>query len=135
MNYVEGASMLVSRQFIDEIGLLCEDYHLYFEEADWAIRAKGRFKLGYAPQSVIYHKIGGSIGTSSNPANMSYISDYFNVRNRILFTRKFYPVALPTVYLVLFGSMFLRIMLGKLDRAAMILKLMFGISTENRPLP
>lgn len=135
MNYVEGASMLVSRQFIDEIGLLCEDYHLYFEEADWANRAKGRFRLGYAPQSIVYHKVGGSIGTSSNPANMSYISDYFNVRNRILFTRKFYPVALPTVYLVLFGSMLLRIMLGKLDRAAMILRLMFGISVENGPLP
>lgn len=134
MNYVEGASMLVSRQFLDEIGLMCEDYFLYFEEADWAIRAKGLFGLGYAPQSFVYHKIGGSIGTSSNPAIMSYTSDYFNIRNRLLFTRRFYPAALPTVWLVLVGSLLLRIILGKWDRAAMIFRLMFGISADNRPL-
>ena len=124
MNYVEGASMLVSRQFLDEVGLLCEDYFLYFEEADWAIRAKGRFKLGYAAQSIVYHKVGGSIGTSSNPAKMSYTSDYFNIRNRLLFTRRFYPSALPTVRLVIFGAMLLRLCLGKWKRAAMVFRLL-----------
>ena len=95
MNYVEGASMLVTRQFLEEIGIMCEDYFLYFEEADWAIRAEGRFKLAYAPESIVYHKVGGSIGTSSNPAKKSYTCDYFNIRNRLLFTRRFYPTALP----------------------------------------
>lgn len=133
MNYVEGASMLVSRQFLDEVGLLCEDYFLYFEEADWAIRADGRFKLAYAPESIVYHKVGSSIGTSSNPAKMSYTSDYFNIRNRLLFTRRYYPTALPAVYLILFCSILLRIILGKWDRAVMIFKLMFGISANIRP--
>lgn len=128
MNYVEGASMLVSRQFLEGIGLLCEDYFLYFEEADWAIRAEGRFELGYAPLSVVFHKVGSSIGTSSNPAAMSYTSDYFNIRNRLLFTRRFYPEALPTVWLVVFGAFLLRLLLGKWDRAAMIFRLMFNSS-------
>lgn len=135
MNYVEGASMLVSKEFLEKIGLLCEDYFLYFEEADWAIRAEGYFTLAYAPESLIYHKVGGSIGTSSNPATMSYTSDYFNVRNRILFTRRFYPAALPTVYIVLFGAMLLRIILGKRDRAMMIFKTILGISADFRPKP
>ena len=126
MNYVEGASMLVSRRFLDEVGLLYEDYFLYFEEADWAIRAKGRFGLGYAPQSIVYHKIGGSIGTSSNPGKMSYTSDYFNIRNRLLFTRRFYPSSLPMVRLVIVGSLLLRLCLGKWDRAMMIFKLLCG---------
>jgi GT2 family glycosyltransferase len=126
MNYVDGASMLVSRQFLDEIGLLCEDYFLYFEEADWAIRAKGRFKLGYAHKSIVYHKVGGSIGTSSNPAKMSYTSDYYNIRNRLLFTRRFYPAALPTVWLVIVGSLLLRLCIGKWDRAVMIFWLLRG---------
>jgi GT2 family glycosyltransferase len=135
MNYVEGASMLVSRKFVDVVGLLCEDYFLFFEEADWAMRAKGRFKLGYAPQSIVYHKVGGSIGTNSSPAKMSYLCDYFNIRNRIFFTRRFYPAALPTVYLTLFGSLVLRIVLGKWDRAVMILKMMFRFSADfQRPL-
>jgi GT2 family glycosyltransferase len=124
MNYVEGASMLVSRRFLEEIGLLCEDYFLYFEEADWAIRANGRFSLGYAPQSIVYHKVGGSIGTSSNPARKSYVSDFYNIRNRLLFTRRFYPAALPTVRLVIIGALLLRLCMGKWDRAVMILRLL-----------
>lgn len=124
MNYVEGASMLVSRQFINEVGLLCEDYFLYFEEADWANRAEGRFRMGYAPESVVYHKIGGSIGTSSNPVKMSYTSDFFNIRNRLLFTRRFYPAALPTVWLIIVGALLLRICMGKWDRAMMIFRLL-----------
>lgn len=134
MNYVEGASMLVSRQFLEEIGLMCEDYFLYFEEADWAIRAKGRFQLAYAPQSVVYHKVGKSIGTSSNPAKKSYTCDYFNIRNRILFTRRFYPAALPIIYLVLLGALLLRLFLGKWDRAVMILKLLFGYADRQHDM-
>jgi GT2 family glycosyltransferase len=128
MNYVEGASMLVSRKFVEEIGMMCEDYFLYFEEADWAIRAKGRFQMAYAQQSVVYHKVGASIGTSSNPARKSIVCDYFNIRNRILFTRRFFPAALPIIYLLIFGALLLRICLGKWDRVWMIAKLLFGYS-------
>lgn len=125
MNYVEGASMLASRQFIEEVGLLCEDYFLYFEEADWAIRAsKGRFTLAYAPQSVVYHKVGSSIGTSSNPARKSFVCDFYNIRNRILFARRHYPATLPTIYLVLVGEILLRVLYGKWDRVGMIIGLM-----------
>ncbi|MDD2542218.1 MAG: glycosyltransferase family 2 protein [Desulfuromonadaceae bacterium] len=133
MNYVEGASTLVSRQFLDEVGLLCEDYFLYFEEADWAIRANGRFSLGYAAQSVVYHKVGGSIGTSSNPVTKSYTSDYFNIRNRLLFTRRFYPAALPTVWLVIVGALLLRLCLGKWDRAAMISRVLCNRCNVTKP--
>jgi GT2 family glycosyltransferase len=135
MNYVEGASMLVSRKFLTEVGLLCEDYFLYFEEADWAIRAKGSFNLGYAAQSIVYHKIGGSIGTSSNPAKMSYTGDYFNIRNRLLFTRRFYPKALPTVWLVVVGALLLRLCIGKWDRAAMIFRILCGSCRQYELLP
>lgn len=125
MNYVEGASMLVSVNFLAEIGLMCEDYFLYFEEADWAIRAEGRFELAYAPGSVVYHKVGASIGTGSNPGKKSYTCDYYNIRNRILFTRRYYPAALPAVYFFLFAELLLRLLLGKWDRASMIFNLMF----------
>lgn len=135
MNYVEGASMFVSSRFLAEIGLLSEDYFLYFEEVDWAIRAKGLFKLGYAPQSVVYHKVGGSIGTSSNPARKSLVCDFYNIRNRILFARRHYPATLPTIYLVLMVEILIRILCGKWDRACMILGLMIrgGYSRDVGP--
>lgn len=135
MNYVEGASMLASRRFIETIGLMCEDYFLYFEETDWALRAAGRFKLGYAPDSVVYHKIGSSIGTDSHPARKSFTCDYYNIRNRILFTRRFYPRTLPLIYLVLLGETLLRLCYGKWDRAGMILGLMLrgGTTPDGTP--
>lgn len=132
MNYVVGASVLVSRQLLEEVGLMCEDYFLYFEEADWAMRSKGRFSLAYAPLSVVYHKIGSSIGTRTNPAAKSIVCDYFNIRNRIVFTRKFFPEALPTVYLTLLGELFVRLILGRMDRVIMILKLLFGYFTDEK---
>jgi GT2 family glycosyltransferase len=63
MDGVQGASMLVSKRFLQEVGLLSEDYFLYFEEHDWAARARrSGFRLGYSARSVVYHKEGRSTG-------------------------------------------------------------------------
>lgn len=130
MNYVVGASMLVSRRFLAEIGFLCEEYFLFFEETDWAIRAKGRYSLAYAAESIVYHKVGASIGTSSNPHKKSFICDYFSIRNRLFFTWKFYPYALPTVYLMLLLTLAGRVLMGKWDRARMILQLFVDFNSQ-----
>lgn len=125
MNYVEGASLLISRDFLQQIGLMCEDYFLFFEEADWAIRAKGRFLLTYAAESIVYHKVGSSIGTSSNPREKSYTCDYYNIRNRLYFTAKYYPYALLSVCMLLAFTFATRVLLFKWDRVAMILKIIY----------
>lgn len=126
MSYPVGASVMVSRPFLQEVGLMCEEYFLYFEELDWVLRARGRFRMVYAPESIVYHKVGGSIGTSSNPGRKSLACDYWNARNRIFFTRRFFPWALPTVYLALFGTLLTRIILGRWDRVRMLLPLLAG---------
>lgn len=128
MDYVIGASMLVSQRFVREIGLMSEEYFLFYEELDWAERSRGVFSLAYAPKSIVYHKVGKTIGTSSDPRKKSYLCDYYTIRNRILFTRKFFPLALPTVYLVSLGAFIIRVLLGKWDRALMVLSIIFGAS-------
>lgn len=115
--------MLVSRDFLREVGLLSEDYFLYFEELDWAVRAKGKFELAYAPQSIVYHKEGGSAGARSTEAEKSWVADYHFIRNRIVFTRKFLPAMLPTVYFALFIALLRRARRGRWDRVRMIAKL------------
>ena len=100
IDYVIGASMLVSKEFIKEVGLMCEDYFLYFEELDWTLRGREKgYQLGYCWQSKVYHKEGGSIGSSSKGQEKSEIADYYGLRNRILFTKKFFPKYLLSVYL------------------------------------
>jgi hypothetical protein len=61
------------------------------------------------------------------------ICDYYNIRGRLLFTRRYYPLALPTVYIGILGALFGRMLLGQWDRAKMIVKLMFFNDTD-RPL-
>ena len=78
LSYLIGASTLASRAFLETVGLMQDDYFLYFEELDWAARAKGRFRLGYAARSTVYHKEGSSIGGNDRAkASKSYTADLY----------------------------------------------------------
>lgn len=121
MAYVAGASMLVTREFLTQTGFLCPDYFLYFEELDWAWRAKGKFKLGYAPGSVLYHKEGGTTGTNELRKEKTFCSFFFSLRNRLLFSRKNCPETIPWVYLSLVLSFFQQLLLLRIERAILIM--------------
>lgn len=127
MDYIIGASLLISRRLIDKIGLMDESYFLYYEELDLALRASGLFSLAYAPQSIVYHKEGQSIGTNSKTFN-SYTSDYYVMRNKFRFTKKHYPLALPTVYISVIIALLNRIRRRQWDRIPMMLKILCGRS-------
>ncbi len=127
MSYVAGASMLVSKEFLQSTGLMCEDYFMYYEELDWAMRARGRYELAYARDAVVYHKEGGSIGaTQLSVNNKSKLSDYHSIRNRLVVTRRHFPFAMPTVYLGLLVAVLNRLRRGQVDRAWMILRIVCG---------
>jgi len=65
LNYIAGASFLINRRVIEKIGLLPEDYFLYYEETDYCFNAsKNDFSLGVALDSVVYHKEGQSTGAN-----------------------------------------------------------------------
>lgn len=128
IDYVIGASVFISREFLNKIGLMCEDYFLYFEELDWAERARGKFKLSCEPRSIVYHKEGAVVGANSkHPENKSELADYYSMRNRLLFTRKFYPRYIPTVYLSSLGMIWNRFRRHQYKRMWMFVKLLFGI--------
>lgn len=86
MAYVVGASMLVSRRFLETVGLMQDDYFLYFEEIDWALRGRPEFTLGYAPRSWVFHKVG-----ASSAKVMSEFSLNLLYRNRLRFVSRFLP--------------------------------------------
>jgi hypothetical protein len=126
MDYVVGSSLLVRAKYLKEVGLMAEDYFLYFEEMDWVIRGQGRYSLAYAPNSVVYHKVGASIGTATNPLRKSYQCDYYTLRNRLIFTRRYCPYALPGVYVCLVGELLVRSLLGRWDLAGMVCRLLWN---------
>lgn len=99
MSYVFGASMLVSRQMLEEVGEMEASYFLYFEELDWALRARGRFDLAYAPDSIVYHKAGATAGSSRRITARSARSEYLLIRNRLWVTRRYFQKYVPAVAL------------------------------------
>lgn len=107
LDYVVGASMFVRRSVLENVGLMSEDFFLYSEEIDWAYRLKRCLPaqtLGYAPESLVYHKEGASTGSNDwQEKAYSYLSDYFFITSRLKFARK-----LGSVYeLSVQGSMLL----------------------------
>src|SRR3546814_13959768 len=52
INYITGASMLVSRAFLQATGPMREDYFLYCEEVEWFMRARAKgMAFGFAPEA------------------------------------------------------------------------------------
>ena len=97
-DFVLGASLGVSRAFIDAIGPMAEDYFLYFEEIDWATRGRGRFATGFAASANVWHRAGGAIGSGEGGGTRSAGSDYWMQRARLIFARKFHRWRLPQHY-------------------------------------
>ena len=64
-----------------------ERFFLYYEDADWSIRAKNYGGLGYARDSIVPHQGGTTIGSARDRAKRSWLAVYLESRNRILFVR------------------------------------------------
>ncbi|MDT7835864.1 glycosyltransferase family 2 protein [Aquabacterium sp. OR-4] len=96
MDYVVGASMLVSRRFLDTVGVMDDRYFLYSEEHDWAHRGQQQgFALGWAPDSLVFHKHGATIGSSSQGG--SPLSLFYLFRAKAMFSGRHYPLRTPVV--------------------------------------
>jgi hypothetical protein len=62
---LNGTSMLISRQALKDVGLLDEDFFLYWEDTDFSLRLrKNGWRIGAAPDSRVLHKVSAS--TSGN---------------------------------------------------------------------
>jgi len=88
IDYPIGASMFVSRAFIETVGLLDDSFFLYYEELDWVYRAKEKgYTVDWCEDSVVYHKEGASIG-SSYKNKKSYFSEVTLFQSRQKFVKK-----------------------------------------------
>ncbi|MCK5413515.1 MAG: glycosyltransferase family 2 protein [Candidatus Pacebacteria bacterium] len=83
VDYLTGCCLLVKKEVIEKIGVLEEDYFLYYEDTDFSLRAQNvGYKCVYVPESKIYHKI----SRSTKPGSASYI--YYHVRNGLVMAKR-----------------------------------------------
>lgn len=97
LDFVTGANLVVPRSFVDEVGLMHEDYFLYYEEVDWAFRRGGR-PLELVPGAEIYHRGGTSIGSATGFRQASPFSLFFNHRNRLRFVGRHFAMQAPIAF-------------------------------------
>lgn len=78
-----GAAMLFPQAIVKEIGLLPEEYFLYYEEHDWCEATKrAGYRVYFQGASRVYHKESVSVGRA-NPLKTYYLN-----RNRLLFIQR-----------------------------------------------
>jgi N-acetylglucosaminyl-diphospho-decaprenol L-rhamnosyltransferase len=95
--YVSGASMLLSRKFIDQTGPMRADYFLYVEEVEWCLRAQRKgLRLGFAPQAIVKHLGGTTTGWAGAFNQPPKLPIYLDARNRVRLTHQVNPWLLPS---------------------------------------
>lgn len=81
--YAHGCAMMLRREVIEKVGLMPEEFFLYYEEMDWCEKIrKAGYTIWYEPAGAVLHKESISTGKDS-PLKTEYLT-----RNRILFMRR-----------------------------------------------
>ncbi|MEA2113337.1 MAG: glycosyltransferase family 2 protein [Patescibacteria group bacterium] len=93
--YITGCCLLVKSKTIKKIGLMPDKYFLYYEDADWSLRAQtSGFRTVFVSSAQIQHKC----SRSSIEGSPSYI--YYHSRNGLILAREYAPwFVLPLVHL------------------------------------
>ena len=71
LDYVTGAAMFVRKKAADEVGLLPEDYFMYFEETEMCFKMKQKgWKIKAINTEPVMHVYGGSYKTKYDPRRL-----------------------------------------------------------------
>lgn len=105
-SYLNGASMLMGRRFLEVVGPMREDYFLYAEESEWCLRGvRLGMRLGFAAEARVMHAHGTTTGANEPMRARRRLPIYLDTRNRILLTRDLFPgrlaIAAPAALLQL----------------------------------
>jgi GT2 family glycosyltransferase len=73
-----GAAMLIKRAVFEQVGLLDEDFFLYYEETDWCLHVKqAGFHILAVPEAIVWHAVSATLGETSP------VIDYYMLRNHL----------------------------------------------------
>ncbi len=101
-----GASCLIKKEVIDQIGFLDGYYFMYYEDLDFSLRAwKMGWNIVYEPRSVVFHNHRSTTKNNSDQVFMSTLIE----RNHLLFTFSHFPIM---VFLTEFVAFLLRLLIA-----------------------
>ena len=93
VEYAPTCCLLVKKQVFEDIGIMNEDYFVYFDDTDFSYRVwkDGRHKMIYFPFVEFYHKVGSLTESFNKEVTKTYRGDFFikqNTRNHIYFLKQ-----------------------------------------------
>lgn len=104
VDWVAGASLMVKRQVFEQIGLMDENYFLYYEETDYCLQAKrAGWECWYVPKSRVFHVVGASTGLVDRPPEPRRIPRYWFESRRRFFIKnrsRLYAIATDLVWML-----------------------------------
>ena len=93
VEWISGCAILVRRAVIQQVGLLDSNYFLYWEEAEWCIRAnRAGWKIVNVPQAKLWHK-----GVRRDYQPKPYVT-YYLTRNHLFTLAKHKAPIIVWVY-------------------------------------
>lgn len=96
VDYLSGASFLVSHDFVARNGPLRDDYFLYAEEVEWFIRARRNgLRLAVEPRARVVHAQGTATGSGEGHRSRPRLPIHLDERNKLLVVRDSTPLLLP----------------------------------------
>ncbi|NLH39207.1 MAG: glycosyltransferase family 2 protein [Elusimicrobia bacterium] len=109
-DFILGSSLIVSKNTIKTIGLMDESYFMYWEDAEFGLRAKkNNIKLEYASNSRLWHKGGASckgfvkkmflFKKKVRSELKRFSMDLYGYRNLIYLYKNYFPYLLPLFFL------------------------------------
>lgn len=97
VDQIPGAFIFSSEDKLKRIGLMDEDFAIWFEDVEWSFRAKKLgYKLAYCPEAKIYHEGGVTFSKWNSPEKA--ITFYVSMKT---FFRKNKPLQTPFVLICL----------------------------------
>jgi GT2 family glycosyltransferase len=90
VDWLPGAAMLIRREVFEKVGLMDENYFLYYGETDFCLAAaRAGFECWYYPDARVLHLAGQSTGVNNPDTDRKRLPDYWFESRRRFFVKNF----------------------------------------------
>jgi GT2 family glycosyltransferase len=104
VDWLSGACLMIRRQVFESVGLMDEEYFLYYEETDFCLQAKrAGWECWYVPQSRVMHILGQSTGVTCQNQQPKRTPQYLFDSRRRYFLKNYglmYTALTDTIWIV-----------------------------------
>jgi len=107
LDYIAGAALFIRTEAIKQIGLLNEEYFLFYEELDYTQRLKkAGFEIAWCKESVVIHKGSSSVGNVRDKDKEKIKNaNYYENLSTLKYSRNFY---LKTFWIIFINRFILK---------------------------